>query len=111
MIGGTHGKILHVNLTTGKTKIEHPPDDFYRLLVGGRAVVAYLLLPRPALQHRPPQPRQHAHLCPRHYAGHKLSRRRTTRRGRQVAADREPLPVQRPEAGGVMNSKRQASMP
>jgi aldehyde:ferredoxin oxidoreductase len=44
MIGGTHGKVLHVNLTTGETQVEHPPDDFYRLLVGGRAVVAYFLL-------------------------------------------------------------------
>ncbi len=44
MIGGTHGKILHVNLTTGETHIEQPGDDFYRLLIGGRAVVAYLLL-------------------------------------------------------------------
>ncbi len=44
MVGGTHGKILHVNLTTGQTWIEQPDPDFYRLLVGGRAVVAYLLL-------------------------------------------------------------------
>ncbi len=44
MIGGTHGKILHVDLTTNKTHIETPPDDLYRLLVGGRALVAYLLL-------------------------------------------------------------------
>jgi len=44
MLGGTHAKILHVNLTTGEIHIEQPPDDFYRLLVGGRAVVAYLLL-------------------------------------------------------------------
>jgi aldehyde:ferredoxin oxidoreductase len=44
MIGGTHGKILHVNLTTGQTRIENPPDELYRLLVGGRALVAYLLL-------------------------------------------------------------------
>ncbi len=44
MIGGTHGKILHVNLQDGQIKIERPPDDFYRLLVGGRAVVAYFLL-------------------------------------------------------------------
>jgi len=44
MIGSTHGKILHVNLTTGKHHIEQPGDDFYRLLVGGRAVIAYLLL-------------------------------------------------------------------
>ena len=44
MIGGIHGQILHVDLTTGATHIERPADDFYRLLVGGRAVVAYFLL-------------------------------------------------------------------
>ena len=44
MLGGVHGKILHVNLSTGSTHIETPGDDFYRLLVGGRAVVAYFLL-------------------------------------------------------------------
>jgi aldehyde:ferredoxin oxidoreductase len=44
MIGGTHGKILHIDLTSGASRIEQPGDDFYRLLVGGRAVVAYLLL-------------------------------------------------------------------
>lgn len=44
MIGGVHGKILHVNLSTGATEVENPPEAFYRLLVGGRAMVAYLLL-------------------------------------------------------------------
>ncbi len=44
MLGGTYGKILHVDLTTGKSHIEQPGDDFYRLLVGGRAVIATLLL-------------------------------------------------------------------
>lgn len=44
MIGGTHGKILHVHLTTGASWVERPPDDLYRLLVGGRALVAYFLL-------------------------------------------------------------------
>jgi aldehyde:ferredoxin oxidoreductase len=44
MIGGTHGKILHVDLTSGEHWVEEPGDDFYRLLLGGRAVVAYLLL-------------------------------------------------------------------
>jgi len=44
MIGGTYGKILHVDLTSGDVKVEQPSDDFYRLLVGGRAVVSYLLL-------------------------------------------------------------------
>ena len=44
MLGGTHGRILHVDLTLGETRVEHPPEEFYRLLVGGRAVIAYLLL-------------------------------------------------------------------
>lgn len=44
MIEGAHGKILHVDLTTSKIQVEYPPEDLYRLLLGGRAVVAYLLL-------------------------------------------------------------------
>ena len=44
MLGGTHGRILHVDLTKSETRIEQPPEEFYRLLVGGRALIAYLLL-------------------------------------------------------------------
>ncbi len=44
MIGGVHGKNLHVDLTTREIQIEEPPEEFYRLLVGGRAMVAYYLL-------------------------------------------------------------------
>jgi aldehyde:ferredoxin oxidoreductase len=44
MIGGTHGKILHVDLTTGDIRVEQPGEGFFRLLVGGRAIVSYLLL-------------------------------------------------------------------
>lgn len=44
MLGGIHGKILHVDLSAGETRIEQPGDDFYRLLVGGRAMIAYFLL-------------------------------------------------------------------
>jgi aldehyde:ferredoxin oxidoreductase len=44
MIGGTFGRILHVDLTSGETRIEQPSADVYRLLVGGRALIAYLLL-------------------------------------------------------------------
>jgi aldehyde:ferredoxin oxidoreductase len=44
MIGGIYGRILHVNLETGQTIIEEPDEDVFRLLVGGRALVAYLLL-------------------------------------------------------------------
>jgi aldehyde:ferredoxin oxidoreductase len=44
MMGGAHNKILHVNLTTGEIDVERPGDELFRLLVGGRALVAYLLL-------------------------------------------------------------------
>lgn len=44
MLGGTYGKILHVDLTTRSGWVETPPDEVYRYLVGGRALVAYLLL-------------------------------------------------------------------
>jgi aldehyde:ferredoxin oxidoreductase len=44
MIGGIHGKICHVDLTTGEVQIEHPPEAVFQLLAGGRALVAYLLL-------------------------------------------------------------------
>ena len=43
-VGGTWGKLLHVDLTEGTQWIEEPPDDLYLKLVGGRGLVAYLLL-------------------------------------------------------------------
>ncbi|OGO31430.1 MAG: hypothetical protein A2136_10055 [Chloroflexi bacterium RBG_16_54_11] len=44
MIGGTYGKVMHFNLSTGASFVEEPGDDFYRLLIGGRALIAYYLL-------------------------------------------------------------------
>ena len=44
MIGGTHGKVIHVDLTHQEHWVEPLPDDVYRLLIGGRALVAYFLL-------------------------------------------------------------------
>src|SRR5258708_25361691 len=44
MLGGTYSKILHVELTQRTWRVETPPDELYRLLVGGRALVAYMLL-------------------------------------------------------------------
>lgn len=49
MIGGVYGKILHIDLTSGDVQVEYPPEEVYRRLVGGRAMVAYLLL-----RHLPP---------------------------------------------------------
>jgi aldehyde:ferredoxin oxidoreductase len=44
MIGGIHNRVLHIDLTTGETHVERPGEVVYRLLVGGRAMVSYLLL-------------------------------------------------------------------
>ncbi len=41
---GYTGKILHVDLTKKKTRIEKPAEDFYRRYVGGNGFVAYYLL-------------------------------------------------------------------
>ena len=41
---GYHGKILHINLTTGKMEIETPPESFYRFYMGGSAMALYYIL-------------------------------------------------------------------
>lgn len=44
MPNGYHGKILHVNLTSGTLEIEQPPESFYRFYMGGSALGLYYLL-------------------------------------------------------------------
>jgi len=41
---GYHGKILHVDLTTGRITIEEPEEAFFRKYVGGSAMGVYYLL-------------------------------------------------------------------
>jgi aldehyde:ferredoxin oxidoreductase len=41
---GFNGKILHVDLTRGEVRIEEPPEELYRLYVGGGLLGTYLLL-------------------------------------------------------------------
>ena len=41
---GYHGKILHVDLTTGKIEVEKPPESFYRKYMGGSAMALYYIL-------------------------------------------------------------------
>ena len=41
---GYNGKILHVDLTNSKIRIDEPPEIFYRRYFGGRAFIAYYLL-------------------------------------------------------------------
>jgi aldehyde:ferredoxin oxidoreductase len=44
MAHGFTGKILHVDLTESRHWVEEPDDDFYRKMMGGRALVAHYLL-------------------------------------------------------------------
>ncbi|MEE8390296.1 MAG: aldehyde ferredoxin oxidoreductase family protein [Anaerolineae bacterium] len=46
---GYHGKILHIDLTTGKLEVEEPEEAFYRTYMGGSAMGVYYLL-----KHTPP---------------------------------------------------------
>lgn len=41
---GYTGKILHVDLTTGKLEVEMPPEAFYRQYLGGSAMGLYYIL-------------------------------------------------------------------
>ncbi len=41
---GYHGKILHVDLSTGKMEVETPPESFYRKYMGGSAMAMYYIL-------------------------------------------------------------------
>jgi aldehyde:ferredoxin oxidoreductase len=41
---GYHGKILHVDLTSGALEVEQPDEAFYRLYMGGSALGLYYLL-------------------------------------------------------------------
>lgn len=41
---GYHGKILHVDLTTGKLEVETPPESFYRTYMGGSAMAMTYIL-------------------------------------------------------------------
>ena len=43
VLNGYMGKILHVNLTTGATWIEEPPESFYRRCLGGNGFIAHYL--------------------------------------------------------------------
>jgi aldehyde:ferredoxin oxidoreductase len=41
---GYHGKVLHIDLSTGSFEIEQPPESFYRTYLGGSAMATYYLL-------------------------------------------------------------------
>ncbi len=44
MAHGYNGKILHVDLTNGKFRVEEPGEAFYRKYMGGSAMAMYYLL-------------------------------------------------------------------
>lgn len=41
---GYQGKILHIDLTTGRMEVENPPEAFYRKYMGGSAMGLYYIL-------------------------------------------------------------------
>jgi aldehyde:ferredoxin oxidoreductase len=41
---GYHGKIIHINLTSGNIEVETPPESFYRKYMGGSAMAMYYIL-------------------------------------------------------------------
>ncbi len=41
---GHHGKILHVDLSTGTFTVEEPPESFYRKYLGGQGIGLYYIL-------------------------------------------------------------------
>ncbi len=43
-IYGRMGKVLHVDLTTRRTWVEEPSEEFYRTYMGGAAMIGYYLL-------------------------------------------------------------------
>jgi aldehyde:ferredoxin oxidoreductase len=48
MAGFINQRVLHVDLTTGKTQVETPPESFYRTYGGGSAMgLAYILKEMP----------------------------------------------------------------
>jgi len=44
MAHGYNGKVLHVNLTSGKMNVEEPSDAFYRKYMGGSAMAMHYIL-------------------------------------------------------------------
>ena len=44
MLSGYNGKILRVDLSSGKTSVDQPDEIFYRRYLGGRALTLYYLL-------------------------------------------------------------------
>lgn len=44
MAHGYHGRVLHVDLTSGTYEVETPSEEFYRRYMGGSALGAYYLL-------------------------------------------------------------------
>jgi len=53
MAFGYVGKILRVDLSTGKIWVEEPDDKFYRTYVGGRNIIAHYLLKETAVDTDP----------------------------------------------------------
>jgi aldehyde:ferredoxin oxidoreductase len=53
---GFTGKLLHVDLTAGKTSVENPPESFYRKYIGGSMMGLYYILKNVPPQAEPLEP-------------------------------------------------------
>ena len=53
-VGGTWGKLLHVDLSTKRHWVEEPSDEFYLKLAGGRGLGRLSALARHAGRGRSP---------------------------------------------------------
>ena len=56
MTYGYHGAVLHVDLTTKTSRVEHPDDNFYRIYAGGALMGTYYLLKHTPAQIDPLSP-------------------------------------------------------
>ena len=108
-IGGVWGKLLHIDLSTGRQWIEAPADDLYLKLVGGRALGAYLLLRDMPAGDDPLGPDNLLIFAPGIFQGSNLPG--AGRHGiRPKARSPARLPARRWAAGGATSSSALASM-
>jgi len=61
--GGYMGKYCIINLTTGKTEVVEPPDEFYRKYLGGYGVGAAVITERQPAGIDPLAPESHLGFC------------------------------------------------
>ena len=108
---GYNGKILHVDLTSGKFRVEEPGEAFYRKYLGGSALAMYYLLKELPSGVDPLSPENILVLALSVLTGAAISGQSRMDRGCQITADRSRLATLRVEASSLQNSSLPDSMP